>query len=395
MEYLSLLIPLIGIFVLVVFIKDKIVWQVLLAMILIPPIILFTFKALVEHMSVQQTEYWGGYATYATYFEEWNEEVSCRHPIYCSREVCSGSGKDRSCHSESYECGHYHLYDVDEHPATWVLYDNNKLSFDISRDTWKELETRWGGSEFTPVSRYVTYHSKKGQSFVTKWDFKEESLEATSSEHSYENKVAASDSIYKFQEVTSQEKIEWQLYDHPKIVSYYQQAILGDGGLSTEEGEHQFQLNNALLGKAKQVRVFVLLFKNSSINASIMQERYWQGGNKNEFVIPIGINDTYKVLWCKPFCWDSDNENILTEGNSRLRIDTREYVASMKQLDLKALGVWLRPQLENHWVRKEFTKLNSLLIVHISTGSIVILYILNVIFSICGVLLSIKLSDRY
>lgn len=92
--------------------------------------------------------------------------------------------------------------------------------------------------------------------------------------------------------------------------------------------------------------MWVLVFKNKSRDAGLLQEAYWKGGNKNEFVVTIGIDSlSRKVEWAHVFSW--------TE-NQRLKLDVRNFAEEQKKLDLPALAVFLETSLEQSFVRKRF-----------------------------------------
>lgn len=114
--------------------------------------------------------------------------------------------------------------------------------------------------------------------------------------------------------------------------------------------ERLLQIANAKLGAPKKVRIFILIFKNQPLDASHKQEAYWRGGNKNEFVFTIGINDANKVTWARAFSW--------TEVE-RLKIDARDYMVQNfidpgRELDLVPVVNWTAKNINTYWVKKDF-----------------------------------------
>ncbi len=51
---------------------------------------------------------------------------------------------------------------------------------------------------------------------------------------------------------------------------------------------------------------------------------YWEGGNKNDFVVCFGSKNN-KVTWCYPFSWAD------SQKSERLKINVRNY---MKEVNL-------------------------------------------------------------
>jgi hypothetical protein len=49
--------------------------------------------------------------------------------------------------------------------------------------------------------------------------------------------------------------------------------------------------------------MLILVFQNQPREAGLMQEAYWKGGNKNEFILCIGVNRTNHITWTKVISW--------------------------------------------------------------------------------------------
>jgi hypothetical protein len=82
-----------------------------------------------------------------------------------------------------------------------------------------------------------------------------------------------------------------------------------------------------------------------------MQEAYWKHGNKNEFIICVGVDEKMKISWVHIFSW-SQNKNI--------EIETRNFILYQKQLDLISLGDWLYSDGLKDWKRTEFKQFDYL-----------------------------------
>jgi hypothetical protein len=69
------------------------------------------------------TEIWNGRIV-----DRHRERVSCSHSYKCHcHDVCSGSGKDKSCHEECDTC-YEHSYDID-----WIAKSSNDETFTFDR----------------------------------------------------------------------------------------------------------------------------------------------------------------------------------------------------------------------------------------------------------------------
>lgn len=81
-----------------------------------------------------------------------------------------------------------------------------------------------------------------------------------------------------------------------------------------------------------------------------MQKAYWQGGNKNEFVVCLGVKNN-TVIWCNPFSWSDE---------PMLEVKTRDYFIKHPYINFKDYAEWLDTQIDKNWHRKEFNDFNYL-----------------------------------
>ena len=337
--YASLLIPLATVIILLAGFRRKMA-RYEYAIFLAPVLLVAIAKSCSEAIQTQDTEYWGGWVTQATYYEDWDEEVPCSHPHMVPRTDSDGN-------ITLVQDGWEHAYDVDEHPEYWQAVDSNGSSWHVSRGHFEKLAKQFGNKTFRDLNR--NYHSDDGDAWDTIWKGEDNSLEPTTTVHSYENRVQASRSVFKFPKVDPK---QYGLYDYPKVTGYYDcQAVLAPGVSEAQVADRTLMRWNAQLGRKKQVRMFVLVFKNQPRQAGFDQESYWQGGNKNEFIVMVGVNSQLEVQWAHIASWTEVDD---------LKLDARQYVEGQKQLDLVGLVNWLGPQVEQRFVRKQFADFNYL-----------------------------------
>lgn len=349
--YLSLLIPFIAGIVLLVFFKHKAFWVEPLVAFGITFLFIFIFKYFCEVSQTDDTEYYGGYITHANYYEPWDEEVSCRHPIYCTRTYPCG----KSMCTSTYVCGHHHAYDVDYHPARWEMVNNLGESWGISQAYYNQLKSRWKSKE-TFVDLHRRYHSIDGDKYVICWDWKEASVELTTTEHSYENRVQASHTIMNYEKVDTSDVRKYKLFEYPKINGFNQDGILGIGGVNYIPGLKHINYLNGLLGKDKKLRCYVLLFKNQPEKVGFLQERYWKGGNKNEFIICIGLDKNDNIVWNHNFSWTKAEEP---------KIEIRNYILENKigkKLDMLDISNFIFKTLQGEYKYRSFEEFSYLTI---------------------------------
>jgi len=344
--WMAMLVPVITSVILLLFFRRKTVWWEFLLPFLVSIVCIQTSKMVAVSVATTDTEYWGSYGATAAYYEAWNERVSCRHPEYCTRTVTDLDGHTST---ESYQCGWEHAYDVDYHSPYWELQDSIGETFPVDMGLFESLAKRWGNRTFVDLNRH--YHSIDGDKYVTKWDGRDETLEPVVTKHSYVNRVQASSSIFKFSKVTLQEKSEYGLYDYPSV-STYCPSIMGTGP-KAEIGNRYLDVWNAKMGPKRQVRMWVLIFQNQSSQAGILQEAYWNGGNKNEVVVCIGTDKQWNVTWCKAFSW-TEKTGLLASIRDRVTGNGKEL------LDLGKVAKITVEETSKGFLRRQFHEFDYL-----------------------------------
>lgn len=329
----ALILPIIAIFVLLYKFHHKMtIWEYLMVF-GVPILAIAISKWAIETSQTSDTEFWGGYVLNSEYYEDWNERVSCRHPKYRTKTDSKGN-------TTTYQDGYQHSYDVDYHPPYWEI--NTTIgTFGIPSTRYRELTKRFGNETFVDLHR--SYHTDDGDKYVTNWMKEPEKLVPVTDSRRYENRVQASQSVFNFKEVNPK---DFDLFEYPKINSdYHQRSILGTGGATHIQAEARLDYVNATLGSSKQTRMFILVFRNQPLQAGIDQESYWKGGNKNEFITCIGVDDAQEVQWVHVFSWSEVED---------LKIEARDMITNQKKLDLVAYVNWLEPEMQSRFIRKKF-----------------------------------------
>lgn len=342
--WIAMLVPVATAAILFFFFEHKTVWWEFLVPFVLSAVLILLCKCTAEKIGVTDTEYWGNKGVVAEHYEDWDEKVPCRHPKYCTRTVSRTDSKGRTHTStERYQCGYEHMYDVDYHPECWVLKDDRGKPWSISRGQFERLASKWGNKTFVDLHR--DYHSDDGDMYQSKWDGRDETIEPVISKHFYENRVqAASDSLFNFQEVPEEDEETYGLFDYPDIEAAWCPSILGDGPRKAAADDYLTRMN-AKLGAPKQVRMWILVYKNQPMEAAFLQRNLWKGGNKNEFTVCVGTNDAWDVTWCKVISW--------TEVET-LKAQVEGDVAEMGKLDLEKIAALTVDAVQKDFVRKEF-----------------------------------------
>lgn len=301
-------------------------------------------------------EYLTGWIKIAEYHEPWTEEWVEIVIDYDEKGNITGS---------------HPVVHTDHHPEYWIMFDTIGDSEYINRSQYQWFCRRFGNETKHTVFHINQVSVGDGNKYQTVFPGGHEKLVPRTITHRYENRIQASRSVFRFPEVEPE-----GLFDYPQIGdSLSVPSILGSNYQVACDNE--LCKRNAELGARKQVRVWLLIFDNQPIQRAIDQQSFWQGGNKNEFVVCIGRKGD-KVAWAFVFSWCE---------NERLKADVKSYVQQQQELDLMSVVKYTTDEVEKRFIRKQFKDFNYL-DVQPSTTAIIVALVLTTLTSVgVGVLL--------
>lgn len=163
----------------------------------------------------------------------------------------------------------------------------------------------------------------------------------------YKNKIKKSNSIFKFRKISKKEAEKLGLFKYPKLVNHDAPCIMTQSVDVTLAQQDKFRRFNGAFAPRRQMRLYVLIFNADKTTAAFaqFQREYWQGGNKNEFVVCLGVNGEKSVEWAHTFSWADVQQ---------LEAETTQWFLRNPQLDLDAFYDWLRMHY-HQWERKKFS----------------------------------------
>lgn len=356
MLYGALIIPFIAAAVMLIFFHKRTKWWELGIPFAAAIIVIVGFKFAGEWSATKDGEFWGGWVVEARYYEDWNEYI---HKT-CYRESCSGSGKNRTCTSVAYDCSY-----VDYHSEYWQVNDSNGSAHRITQGSYNQFVKLYGQRPMF-VDMHRSYHTDDGDMYKTAWPGTEATFEEVFTEHSYENRVQASRSVFSYRKIGEDEVASRGLFTYPEKVSLFDfPSVLGDCGPGTDAANKRLQYHNAKLGRSKQVRMWVLCTDSGDPGFGQDQESLWVGGNKNEVVMVKGEG------WVHVFSWTDHKEPIY---------ETRDHVATMTTFDPVEAVDFMAAKVGADFERKHFEDF-SYLTVETPTWSIWVTWILVALIS--------------
>ena len=342
--------------------------------VLVPLIAIIVGKIVSTATMTCDTEYWNSYGIRVEHEEPWETYVDQT----CYREVCTGSGDNETCVTESYDCS-YCSY----HPEIWTLYNNIGQSYSISRNHYQSIVKKWENESFKDMQRSI-HHSgfcgKDGDAYFSLYKGEFEKTVPICVQRRYENKVQCSKSIFNYNDVDSETVNLYGLYRYP---NYENMGIFGYNpliGLNNQVVSQRLNFYNAHLGSSKQVHMMIVVFHNQPVDAAIWQEAHWKNGNKNEFILCIGEKGG-KIDWAKVISWTEVEDlkvRVARIAKEKALIDSLSGIVDM-----------MAGEVKSHYIRKQFADF-SYLKVEPTIGAVIWIVVITTIVTVGIGIIAIK-----
>lgn len=306
-------------------------WWVYLIMLTVAELLLWMFRAIFKKHTAK--EFISAHVTSVHHEFPWVEKRE-RHETVRDRNGNS--------HTET-------RIEYINHPDNWYWALNNGHCQAIS----DELFDYWCDAFGTGVEFEAVHHPNcvsGGDGECCLWDGDPYNTQTVTYKRKYYNPIRYSHSIFKTEFIGKKQAQEMGLYDYPPIDDFDQEVVLDKDNLLSEsiaeEVQQEFQLLNAFDGCDHQVHVFVLLFDATKYTLAVVEDQrnYWFNGNKNEFVVCLGVEGN-QVKWSNTFSW-------MDFETPTLGIATNSYFLEHKEFDLLKFVEWLKSSL-SLWKRKE------------------------------------------
>jgi len=371
MMWYGLLIPVVITIFLFAFHRKATAWWELVVIWAVSLVVIVVAQVTVQHFAVQDKEYWGNLGVKVQHDEPWAEWKinGCSRQVPCG-QTCTGTGSSRSCTTKYctqwYDC-------LKSYSRKTYLVNRRNSGMRVSYSKYKELVKRWGtGEEFIDMKREKNHNVRShgaydGDRYICKWDKDPFTSEPIVSEHWYENRVAASDSILNFADVSEEDVEFYGLHEYPDVPGWLIRTIMDTK--NWKKPDKYFQYLNGKLGPERFLRIWVLVFRGQADRiAAYKQVDYWKNGNKNEFIYCIGVDKADNILWGETISW-TEKEDLKIEGRNFIE---NEMGDKLTDDSLMALAKHAEATLGKRYVKPEFTEKYSHLSVTPSITAIMI-----------------------
>lgn len=354
--YLNFIIPIIAVLILLfVFHKDVTIFEGFLVFVVVA-IVIVLFKYFSIANMTATAECLNTYVVRANYYEDWDEWITKTCTECVSYDTSGNCTQERS-----YDCS-YREY----HPPYWELIDNVGKVYGVPESKYRYLVQLWGKAKFEDLHR--DYYHDDGDLWYVSYDNVFDHTYPLVNRGTYENRVKCSRSIFNFKTITPDEKSTYGLYEYPQINRYDYNSIVG---FKDYNATKRLNYYNAHLGKFKQVHMLIVVFKNQPYDAALYQESLWKGGNKNEFILCIGLNNSNQIKWTKVISWTEVQD---------LKIGLESKIKNMS-FNLTSIVDTMANDVKRQFVRKQFKDF-SYITVEPTTTAVILSFIITMIVTI-------------
>ena len=298
--YLLLLVPIIWAFIAKRLLHATISWREMGLQILASSLIVTAVFFLGKYSQTHDIEVWNGqieskHRDHGHYIESY--ECNCR-------EVCSGSGQNRSCHRECDTCYRDH-YTVDWYVKTTIGTIRLEYEDRLSRSVYN-----------LPDPAHYT------RAYVG---------EPCSREQSFTNYVkAVPESLFNKLDVKSLAKFDPMIPKYPRVHSHYKvNRVIPVGVRIPNIAEWNLLLGEHLrnLGPRKEANVILVVANTPDQTYRHALERAWIGGKQNDVIVVIGASQYPKIDWVDVITFGQN------AGNGLLAVQIRDNLIKIGTLE--------------------------------------------------------------
>ena len=325
-----------------------------------PPILFWLLiplpaSLIMKHVNFNDEEYRSYYAIKIVHEDAWDEWIKRT----CTRTHRTANGHT---YTTNYDCS-YRKY----HPDIWYIVGNDGDKTSINQDEYDSIRKEWGVPEvFVDMKR--KYYRLDGDAQEYVWDNNWKTGRYWTVVKKYENRIKGSESILKGEHITEEGARTLGLYEYSKV------PIIG---FNDDIGKKRIEYINSYYGTSKQIHIFLLVWDSNKYSPDISEDQkaYWEGGNMNELVICLGVNNSI-VRWSNSFSW---------QENQELDVRVKNYFIEHDSLDIERFSYYLENSL-NLWHRRDFEKDFNYIQPFLSTSQLLWVYILAILSSFGSVI---------
>lgn len=361
MEFFALAIIGLGLIVAIVFFLRDFTWWEFAILVTAPLLMFFVTREIMKSSNTSDTEFLGFYSVGIEYHEEWDEYI---------HKTCTSTSTDSKGNTKTYT---YDCSYVKRHPEEWLIRYNDDSYGSITKEDFNILKNRWQTPTiFIDMNR--DYYRKDGDVYAYKWNGIPQHAETKTTSKSYENRLIASENIFKFGKTNKDDFETYGLYDYPPIKDCYQSTILAKHEISVEE-TRKWAFLNGKFGREHQFRCYLFVYYNQPMDVVNKQLAHLKGPNKNEFFIFVSLDNEKKIQWGNSFSW-------MTAPELGVRVNSFLSDQKGQVLSIDSLYDFMFEAVPKYWERRDFSEFKYIDI-HLTNNQLIWLYLI-VFFTTLG-----------
>lgn len=270
------------------------------------------------------------------HMEKWTKRESRTRQVYCGRDS-KGNSKYRT---EVY-------YVTQPYGPYWNKYDEYGNKHHIDSNEYKYWAKLWANEKHVGTNKgsAATFgRAITGKIYACLWPGQFENIYPHSTIHKYINKARVSENtITKLAKPTEEQK---KKYPRPVDNNNTSPIISYGGPVFSDADVMLMRCTNAFLGRKNEIHAMIVAFNAKDGRGQIREVlTAWEGTNKNELVMFVGLDAKQKVEWCEVRNW-------LDLGNSTVNNIWRDAVVG-EVFDVSQAAKVLRDIVPKYWSRPQ------------------------------------------
>ena len=294
------------------------------------------------HRKLYFKEVWNYKITSIQHKERWTEEEMR------TRQVPDGVDKDGNT---TYRTEIYYV--TESYGPYWDKIDEYGNSHRINSQKYNRWKKFWDNEKHVGTNKGSAAFGDRaitGKIYACVWPGQFENIYPHSAIHSYINKArVAKNTITKLSKPTEAQK---EKYPRP-VDSNNTSPIISYGPAFSDADVMLMRRCNASLGRRYEIHAMIVAFSSKAGRGQIREVlTAWQGTNKNELIMFVGLDEDRKVAWCEVHNW-------LDLGDSTVNNMWRDYVMG-ETFDISHVSKGLMEFVPKHWSRPQAETINYL-----------------------------------
>ena len=266
------------------------------------------------------SEYLNGEVKSLEYYEAWTEEY----------EVCTTTCDDDD------DCTTTCRDETTRHSPYWVLNHTIGSGYSISKMNFEDAKSKYGAKEYN-----LSHHGQISVGDGNKWVVFPTDVVPVTISHSYMNYIKAAKLNVLNEQINEEDIVSYKssgyLLPYPtrskmKFGNYTINRVLdATQKINIGKMKKQLDLYSAEIGRPKQVNPIIYITNQDSSFPHYLNA-YWEGGNKNDAILILGIDDNKTITWSDTIALTEDMDYF-----SRCRNDFEGMSLDSENLEIARL----------------------------------------------------------